>query len=712
LLSILGVIMYLRLGWVVGRVGLGGALIIIVLSNLVTLFTALSMSSVITNIRIGAGGAYSIITKSLGLEAGGAIGVPLYFSQAISVAFYITGFAECWRFVFPGHSLVGVSLAAWVVLLVVSYLSAKLAFRIQYGIMFLIALSIVSLFLGEVQADVHFSVWKGFSQEHFWGTFAIFFPAATGILAGAAMSGELKDPKRSIPLGTLGAIGVGFLLYCLLAYRYAKQVPLGELVANSAIALDMGRWRIPVIAGIMGATISSALNMFVGAPRILKALGKNSILPFSSVFRAENKRSEPANAILVTALISLITILLGSLDNIASLLTMFFLITYGMINFTVFIEQTMGIASFRPSFKVNRIIPLAGAVGCVLMMFLINMKFSLVAIVLIIILYVFLSQKEIDGYSPDIRSGLLVFLAEKFAKAANTLPYYPKIWKPNLLVPVYDPNDVQRLVPYVRDIVFPSGRITFVNISVINGLQKPEAPTDEDERIQREVLTLSRQELKGDLSKEVGKLRDEGLFVETSVVEVQDVLEGTRTVIQTVGGMFFPPNTFFYVLDPSRAEDERSQKIIESARDEGMGIIILRSYFHQSQDNAPQPKRVNLWIRKKSPNINLAILTAIQLERNGEGAICLLQVVSSAEEVEEARQYLTRLKALMRLSSGVAIEVLVGDFKETLKSAPAAEINIFGVQARFDIALVREVFALVNTTVLFLGDSQHESALA
>jgi hypothetical protein len=200
--------------------------------------------------------------------------------------------------------------------------------------------------------------------------------------------------------------------------------------------------------------------------------------------------------------------------------------------------------------------------------------------------------------------------------------------------------------------------------------------------------------------------------VETSVVEVQDVLEGTRTVIQTVGGMFFPPNTFFYVLDPSRAEDERSQKIIESARDEGMGIIILRSYFHQSQDNAPQPKRVNLWIRKKSPNINLAILTAIQLERNGEGAICLLQVVSSAEEVEEARQYLTRLKALMRLSSGVAIEVLVGDFKETLKSAPAAEINIFGVQARFDIALVREVFALVNTTVLFLGDSQHESALA
>ncbi|MCK5581691.1 MAG: Na-K-Cl cotransporter, partial [Candidatus Omnitrophica bacterium] len=110
LLSILGVIMYLRLGFVVGSIGLGGALVVIVLANLITLATALSMSSVVTNIRIGAGGAYSIITKSLGLEAGGAIGIPLYISQAISIAFYVTGFAECWYFIFPQHDILLVSL--------------------------------------------------------------------------------------------------------------------------------------------------------------------------------------------------------------------------------------------------------------------------------------------------------------------------------------------------------------------------------------------------------------------------------------------------------------------------------------------------------------------------------------------------------------------------------------------------------------------------
>ncbi len=707
LLSILGVIMYLRLGWVVGRVGLAGALMIIVLSNLVTLFTALSMSSVVTNIRIGAGGAYSIITKSLGIEAGGAIGVPLYISQAISVAFYITGFAECWQFIFPSHSIIYVSLAAWAVLLIISYVSAKLAFRIQYFVIFVIALSIVSILLGKEQPNVNFSLWNGFSPGNFWSTFAVFFPAVTGILAGAAMSGELKDPKRSIPLGTLAAIGVGFLLYSFLAYRYAKQVPLAELVVNNSIVMDMGKWKMAVIAGIMGATISSALNMFVGAPRVLMALGKNSILPFSSFFTHINRRNEPTHAILVTAVISFVTIILGSLDNIASLLTMFFLITYGMINVTVFIEETMGIASFRPSFRTYRIVPLLGAVGCVLIMFLINIKFSIIALIFIVGMYIFLSKKEIQGYSPDIRSGLLVFLAEKFAKAASKLPYYPKIWKPNLLVPIYAEEDVHRIIPYVRDIVSPAGRITFVRIAVMDGLKK--TGTVEDAKIQREVLDVSRHESNDELADSVKRLRHDGFFVETAVVEVQDVLEGSRTIFQTLGGMFFPPNTLFYALSASNVDDERSQKIIESARAEGLGVMLFRSYL---QKREIEEKIVNLWIRKKSPNINLAVLTAIQLERNWDGIIRLVQVVPEDEDREEARQYLSKLKDLMRLSAQVEIHIIGGRFLDALKDAPEAEVNIFGMKEEIDIALVRNVFSMIGTSVLFLSDSNHESALA
>jgi len=89
----------------------------------------------LTNIQIGAGGAYAIITRSLGPEMGGAIGIPLYISQTISIAFYITGFSELWIFFFPTHSIVVVGVLTWAVLSGISLISAKLAFQLQYGIL-------------------------------------------------------------------------------------------------------------------------------------------------------------------------------------------------------------------------------------------------------------------------------------------------------------------------------------------------------------------------------------------------------------------------------------------------------------------------------------------------------------------------------------------------------------------------------------------------
>jgi len=252
LLSILGVIMYLRLGWVVGNVGFVGALIIICIANLITLATTLSMSSIVSNIRIGTGGAYSIIKNSLGMEAGGAIGFPLYIAQAISVAFYIAGFSECWLFVFPSHNVLLVSLILWFFLLVITYTSTKVAFRVQYLIMGLIGLSLVSIFSGEGIAGTNVFIQETLPGENFWGVFAVFFPAVTGILVGASMSGELKDPKSSIPQGTLWAIIISFCIYVGLAFFFAKKVPLADLQTNLSVAIDLGRWSWLVIIGIMG----------------------------------------------------------------------------------------------------------------------------------------------------------------------------------------------------------------------------------------------------------------------------------------------------------------------------------------------------------------------------------------------------------------------------------------------------------------------------
>ncbi|MCA9401230.1 MAG: Na-K-Cl cotransporter [Candidatus Omnitrophica bacterium] len=696
LLSILGVIMYLRLGWVVGNVGFLGASIIIILSNFITLMTALSMSSVVTNIRIGAGGAYSIITKSLGVEAGGAIGLPLYLSQAISVAFYIAGFAEGWGFLFPGHSALLVALVTWFVLLAITYMSAKLAFRIQYAIMVLIVLSLVSIFLGQGYGEPKMiSVLQLKEMANFWTVFAVFFPAVTGILAGASMSGELIDPKRSIPKGTLWAMGICFLIYMLLAYWMAKQFSADVLKENNYAMIEVGRWGILVILGIMGATLSSALNMFVGAPRVLAALGKHGILPGISVFTRHSDRNEPVTAILMTSLIALATILFGSLDQIAGLLTMFFLITYGMINLIVFFEQSMGIVSFRPTFKVSRWVSFLGSLGCVFVMFLINSKFSLLAIFVIVIMYLTLIRREVEVYSPNIRSGLLLFFAEELTKMASRLPYFPKIWKPNLFVSIQDSQDLKGVIQFLYDMTAPSGRI-FVSQVI---------PGKNQQKLSRDSILRIKSQLDSDLE----PLTSQNVFIESSVLSNEEGLNSQGLILKVLKSMHFPPNTLFVPMNDNRRDFDAVHRLLSVASEEDFGIIVLK--LHE-QKLFGERTVVNLWIRKNSPNIDLSVLIALQLERNWDAKIRIIQVVEGEDEIKESRDYIKRMCVVLRMPLDVEIKVIVGDFNTILKTAPAADINIFGMQQAPEIRTVMDVADRIQTTVLFLRDSTHESALA
>lgn len=206
LLTILGVILFVRHGWVIGNAGLLGGLGIVTIAFIIVIFTALSMSCITTNIRIQAGGAYSIISKSLGLEVGGSVGIPLYLAQTFAITMYIFGFREGWLYIFPEHSAILVDLTVFAFLLIVAFLSAKLAFRIQYLILAVIIAALLSIaasiFFGVIQHDPQWfgnfpgSQTNDSSVVSFWVVFAVFFPAATGIMAGANMSGELKNPKR------------------------------------------------------------------------------------------------------------------------------------------------------------------------------------------------------------------------------------------------------------------------------------------------------------------------------------------------------------------------------------------------------------------------------------------------------------------------------------------------------------------------------------
>ncbi|MDX1741074.1 MAG: Na-K-Cl cotransporter, partial [Rhodothermales bacterium] len=291
LLTILGVIMYVRLPWVVGNAGLLGAWLLMGLAMGITACTGLSLSSIATNTRIGAGGPYAIIQKSLGYEIGGSVGVPLYLTRPLGTAMYIFGFREGWLWVFPNHWPLAVDLSVFVLIFILAYIGADIAFRVQFGIMAIIVVSLVSIVASPALTNSEIEVtwfgsYPGFPEDGFggislWVVFAVFFPATTGILAGANMSGDLKNPRKAIPAGTLWAIGVSTVIYFGLAYCAARMGTVDELTGNYNLFMDRAYWGPAVLAGLLGATFSSALAGCVGGPRILMAMGEHGILPKS-----------------------------------------------------------------------------------------------------------------------------------------------------------------------------------------------------------------------------------------------------------------------------------------------------------------------------------------------------------------------------------------------------------------------------------------------
>jgi amino acid transporter len=684
-LTILGIIMYLRLGWVVGNTGFLGALLIILISKSISLSTALSMSSITTNIKIGAGGAYSIISKSLGLEAGGSIGIPFYISQMLSAALYIVGFTEGWLRIFPNHPPHFISLVTLGILLTISYISAHFAIRIQYFIMAIIGLSIVSFFLTPNAPVDGPQLIGGFEDASFWVVFAIFFPAVTGIMAGANMSGDLKNPRKAIPLGTLSAIFVTLLVYISIAYVAHKYIPPENLRENQLVLVDNARWEWLVILGILAATFSSALGSMVGAPRVLQALAEQKTVPVYKILMRKTANNEPRNAIIFTGACIAIALMLGNLDALATLITMFFLITYGTLNLVVFIQQSMKIISFRPTFKIPKYVSLYGAAGSILIMLLINPVFSVVAIFVIIGLYIWLGRRGLQSESGDIRGGMFLVLAERASQLAAKFPRHHISWKPDLLIPIEDPGAWSGPLSFIRNIAYPSGSIFAFTV--------------------RSQLTS---EIEGQLNAALDPLRQQNIPVNSTIIEDDSFIHGARLVIQTLNAGALRPNTLFLTLGSAWQKDEIIQELLYHADKHGMGAVLLRR--NKKLDFGMQ-KDVNLWLRDKSPNWHLAMLISLQLYLNWDGTLNLITSTSKESDTWRLHRFLQQISDRARLPSQTELHVIVGDFESNLIKAPYADINVFGMPQKPDFNFMRKTSETIETSCLFVKDSGAENAL-
>ncbi|MFY9152450.1 MAG: amino acid permease [Prolixibacteraceae bacterium] len=421
--TILGAILFLRFGFAVGTLGFWGVILIIILGHLVTIPTALAISEIATNKRVEGGGEYFIISRSFGLNIGATIGIALFLSQAISVAFYVIAFTEAFEFFFdfikaeynfilPRQVISLPVMIGLAVMIVIK--GANLGVKALYFVIGILFVSLVLFFLGstEYAGNSGFSLGNAElrNSQDFFLVFAIIFPAFTGMTAGVGLSGDLKKPSQSIPLGTTLATITGMIIYFFVVYKLAKSAAVEDLLQHQLIMGKIALFgAVAIPLGLAASTISSALGSVMVAPRTLQALALDHAFPSMLMNRwlsaSTVKDNEPRNATLVTCLIAFVFVSLGNVNAVASIISMFFMVTYGSLCLISFLNHFGSSPSYRPSFKSRWYISFTGFVVSVWVMFKISTVYALLAFTFIILIYLY-----IDYYHRN-RKGLASIFA-------------------------------------------------------------------------------------------------------------------------------------------------------------------------------------------------------------------------------------------------------------------------------------------------------------
>ncbi len=445
LCTILGAILFLRFGYAVANVGLLGTLGIVLLGHLVTVPTAMAVSEIATNRRVEGGGAYYIISRSFGINIGAATGIALYFSQAISIAFYVIAFGEAFEPVLYwvretyGYSVpkqaINIPAMGLMTLLMLTR-GADAGMKALYVVAAILGLSLVLFYAGGTDYVPPPEVWSDQLDrgDDFFMVFAICFPAFTGMAAGLGMSGDLKDPKTAIPMGTMLATVAGMLIYATVAVKLAYSGSPEALNSDQLFMSRVAVWGPIIPIGLAAASLSSALGSIMVAPRTLQALANDHVFQSgrmnSWLSRTKKGGSEPINAAMITAAIGFFFIALGELDLVAQIITMFFMVTYGAICLISFLEHFAADPAYRPSFRSHWALSLLGFVFSVYFMFRISLGFTVLSAVLLVLMYLSVTWKRKDrhgmaaifqGVSFQLSRGLQVLPAHEAMIAVRML---------------------------------------------------------------------------------------------------------------------------------------------------------------------------------------------------------------------------------------------------------------------------------------------------
>uniref|UniRef100_A0A3Q3K9C0 Uncharacterized protein n=1 Tax=Monopterus albus TaxID=43700 RepID=A0A3Q3K9C0_MONAL len=515
MLNIWGVILFLRLSWIISQAGILLTCLIILMSVTVTSVTALSISAIATNGRVISGGAYFMISRSLGPEIGGPIGMVFSFANALACALNTVGFAEvvCDLMQFgvvmvdEDNDVRIVGVITVTMLLLISLAGMEWESKTQILFFIVLMVSFTNYFVGtfippspEKQAQGIFGYRSEIFLENlkadwrngndFFHMFAVFFPSAIGILSGANISGDLKDPATAIPKGTLmaifwttlsyigisatigacvirdasgnvtdiltsnitdGCVGVG----CNLGWNFTK-CKLSDscqygLANNSKVLGQVSGFYYLITAGVFAASLSSALGFLVSAPKVFQCLCRDKIYPYIGFFaKGYGKNDEPLRAYILCYLIAVVFILIGKLNIIARLISNFFLCSYCLINFSCFHASITNSPGWRPSFHYySKWTALFGAVISVVLMFLLTWWAALMTFSIIFFLFGYVNYtKPKANWGSSVQAGTYN-MALSYSVSLSGVEDHVKNFRPQCLVLTGPPNQRPALVDFV-----------------------------------------------------------------------------------------------------------------------------------------------------------------------------------------------------------------------------------------------------------------------
>lgn len=643
-LTVLGLIMYLRFGWVVGNLGLPLTIFIVVLANIITFITGLSAAAIATNIKMGVGGVYYLISRSLGLETGGAIGIAFYISRTLSITFYAFGLSELillfWPIemwgTMPGYAIPLLTAIIIVLITIASGKSAELVLKFQVPMLILVILSILSLMAGVFTSELRMPemspAYRTVPDGGLWVIFAVFFPGVTGFLAGIAMSGDLKTPGRSIKLGTIYSVFTGTAIYILIPILLSITVLLPfESLADEEFGLRS--WSDAALFGglfiypaAIGAILSSAIGSVLSGPRVLQSLSIDGLAP--KFLGKVSKTGQPTIATWVTGLVALAAVALGDLNTAAKFVTVLFLTLYVVINIVAAVENIVAEPSYRPDVKVPWYVSLIGAFGSLFVMYLISPTALVLAFVLELGFYIYFKKKALEQEWGDVNVGMWMKIARFSLLRMNRYLVMQRNWRPIILLFVKDIRDRIELVKLAA--AFGQNRGVF-------SISKLIYESDSFDRAERKKI---QQEM-------IEEVHDIGLEAFCEVNEVESLNHGILNISRGHGIAGFKTNTIMFGWSEEKEANINQLRIIRSLSRIGKNIVIAKFNDHENW-KIKNHKSIDIWWSGAANNGDLMLILSYMLTLNPEWKHAKIHVREVIEQADQQEPFSESIKSSLK----------------------------------------------------------------